>query len=81
MCKPVPFKYLLFLFAVACSLSCSTLQFLGKSGDPLFYSSKDSLAVIDQNDSLTVLTFNIKKARKIQLAISELKGNLRKQKT
>jgi endonuclease/exonuclease/phosphatase family metal-dependent hydrolase len=73
MCNPVPLKYLLFLFVVACSLSCSKLQFLEKSDNPLFYSSKDSLAVIDQNDSLTVLTFNIKKARKIQLAITELK--------
>jgi endonuclease/exonuclease/phosphatase family metal-dependent hydrolase len=72
MCKRIVFGWLLFLL-VTCSLSCSTLQFFGKADDPIFYSSKDSLPTIQENDSLNVLTFNIKKARKIQLAISELK--------
>jgi endonuclease/exonuclease/phosphatase family metal-dependent hydrolase len=72
MCKRIVFRGLLFLL-VTCSLSCGTLQFFGKADDPIFYSSKDSLPTIQENDSLNVLTFNIKKARKIQLAISELK--------
>ncbi|MCW3118693.1 MAG: hypothetical protein JWM28_2775 [Chitinophagaceae bacterium] len=72
MCKRLAFRWLLFFF-VTCSLSCSKLQFLGKANDPFFYSSKDSLPTIRQIDSLNVVTFNIKKARKIELAIAELK--------
>jgi endonuclease/exonuclease/phosphatase family metal-dependent hydrolase len=68
----IPFKWGLFVL-VTCSLSCRALQFLGDADKPFFHSSKDSLVTLAPTDSLNVLTFNIKKARKIQLAISEFK--------
>jgi endonuclease/exonuclease/phosphatase family metal-dependent hydrolase len=46
---------------------------LGETDNPFYYSSEDSLATVAQPDSLVVLTFNIKKSRKIELAISELR--------
>jgi endonuclease/exonuclease/phosphatase family metal-dependent hydrolase len=73
MCKRIVPGGFVFFFVI-CSLSCSTLQFLQESDKPVFYCSQDSLCSVEPTESLNVLTFNIKKARKIQLAISEIQA-------
>ena len=54
-------------------VSCRALNFYGDADKPLFNSEKKEIANTESSDSLNVVTFNIKKARKIQLAISEMK--------
>ena len=77
MPKNTAIKWLLLSF-IAFSTSCAAVQFYGDPEKPFDYSSPaQDQAVkrtdsIPQTDSLNVVTFNIKKARKIQLAISEL---------
>lgn len=53
--------------------SCRPLSFYGEPDKPFFCSGKKGIANNQPSDSLNVVTFNIKKARKIQLAISEMK--------
>jgi len=57
-----------------CLFSCRALNFYSDAGKPLFNSSPKEMANAEPSDSLNVVTFNIKKARKIQLAISEMKA-------
>lgn len=61
------------LLAIIASLSsCAAVQFYNEPDKPFFYSGKDSLVTLAPADSLDVVTFNIKKAEKIDLAITEL---------
>ncbi|HTR30639.1 MAG TPA: endonuclease/exonuclease/phosphatase family protein [Puia sp.] len=53
--------------------SCRALDFYADPDKPIFVSAKKEIANPEPADTLNVVTFNIKKARKIQLAISELK--------
>lgn len=64
-------KLSLLLF-VTCLLSCRTLQVYKEPGKPNFYYNDKIPKNTYQADSLNVVTFNIKKAEKIQLATSEL---------
>ena len=54
-------------------LSCHTLSFYGEAGRPMFRSEKAEIATPESPDSLNVVTFNIKKARKIELAVAEMR--------
>jgi endonuclease/exonuclease/phosphatase family metal-dependent hydrolase len=56
------------------ALSCRSLNFYSAAGKPIFNSGAYNTAPTEPIDSLNVVTFNIKKARKIQLAISEMKA-------
>jgi endonuclease/exonuclease/phosphatase family metal-dependent hydrolase len=56
-----------------CLSACRALDFYGDPDKPIFISGKKEMASTEPADSLNVVTFNIKKARKIPLAISELK--------
>ncbi|HTI93897.1 MAG TPA: hypothetical protein VL727_25060 [Puia sp.] len=72
-------KSTLFLIVfLICLCSCRALNFYGDADKPFFNSSKKEIATTEPSDSLNVVTFNIKKARKIQLAISEMKQLERK---
>lgn len=53
--------------------SCQALSFYGDVDKPFYYSGKKVIPGSETSDSLTVVTFNIKKARKIQMAVSELR--------
>ena len=53
--------------------SCRALNFYGDPDKPIFNSSGKKIEIKEPCDSLNVVTFNIKKARKIRLAISEMK--------
>ena len=64
---------LLLILSLTCLYSCRALSFYGQPDKPFFYSGKKEIATNEPADSLNVVTFNIKKARKMQLAISELK--------
>lgn len=63
----VPVIALSFLF------SCRALDFYGDGDKPICYSGNNGSTGQGNGDSLTVVTFNIKKARKIELAIAEMK--------
>lgn len=54
-------------------VSCRSVQFYQQPEGPLYYSGLDSFDTKPYSDSLNVVTFNIKKAEKIDLAIAELK--------
>ncbi|HVU94158.1 MAG TPA: endonuclease/exonuclease/phosphatase family protein [Puia sp.] len=58
--------------------SCRALNFYGDANRPIFDSGQKEIESQEPSDSLNVVTFNIKKARKIQLAISEMKELERK---
>src|SRR6478735_8143504 len=70
MHKQLAIKPALFFF-IAGLLSCGTVQVYKEPGKPLFYTNENCLSA-PQADSLNVVTFNVKEAEKIQLAISEL---------
>src|SRR5690348_5298214 len=53
--------------------SCQALKFYGEADKPIFSSPEREMANTEPSDSLNVVTFNIKKAREIQLAICEMK--------
>jgi endonuclease/exonuclease/phosphatase family metal-dependent hydrolase len=72
MNKNFAVKGLLLVFA-ACSLSCASVQFYNDPNKCADYFSPSNYKSVEQGDSLNVVTFNIKKARKIELAISELR--------
>ncbi len=61
------------IFFAICLSSCGTVQFYKETDKPIFYSNKKNAANTEVSDSLNVLTFNIKEAQKIDLAITELK--------
>ena len=63
-------KYLLFLGFVLC-ISCGTVKIYNDIDKPILLSNNFKNQEQDHSDSLRVLTFNIEKAEKIQLAISE----------
>lgn len=71
MPNPISFKSTLLLFAIFL-LSCRTLQVYKDSDKPNFYSNEKIPTNTDLVDSLNVVTFNIKKAEKIELATIEL---------
>lgn len=53
-------------------LSCGTVQVYNEPDRPVFHSGETTLQAAEQADSLSVVTFNIRKAVKTQLAASEL---------
>jgi endonuclease/exonuclease/phosphatase family metal-dependent hydrolase len=61
-----------FLILVTCLLSCGTVQVYEEADRPVFHSGENALQTTEQADSLSVVTFNIRKAVKTQLAASEL---------
>src|SRR4051794_12500349 len=61
------------LFFIACLLSCGTVKVYNDPGKPVYLSNEKTFEIANRADSLTVLTFNIKEAEKIKLAIAELK--------
>jgi endonuclease/exonuclease/phosphatase family metal-dependent hydrolase len=66
-------KSSLLLSFITCLLSCGTVKVYKEPGKPVFYSNEKNFDTTEKVDSLTVLTFNIKEAEKIKLAIAELK--------
>src|SRR6476620_953016 len=52
--------------------SCGTVQVYNEPDRPVFHSGEKALENNDQTDSLSVVTFNIRKAVKTQLAATEL---------
>lgn len=79
MCKSLA-SNLFLIIVLICLSSCHTLKFYGDADKPIYSSGESQPANTPSSDSLTepadslnVVTFNIKKARKIQLAISEMK--------
>lgn len=71
MCKHFNIKLSLLLF-VTCLLSCGTVQIYKEPNKPIFCSNEKKLETTEKADTLNVMTFNIEKAEKIQLAVSEL---------
>jgi len=65
---------LVLIIGLICLFSCRALDFYGDADKPFFNSDKKEIANPEAADSLNVVTFNIKKARKIELAISEMKA-------
>lgn len=72
MCRCIVWKILL-IIPMFCLFSCHALKFYGDADKPIFSSGKTAIANTEPSDSLNVVTFNIKKARKIKLAIAEMK--------
>lgn len=72
MCRCLVSNLFLIIFLVNL-FSCRTLDFYGDAGKPIFSSGEKEIADAKPSDSLNVVTFNIKKAGKIRLAISEMK--------
>jgi endonuclease/exonuclease/phosphatase family metal-dependent hydrolase len=72
MQKRFPLHWPLFLIAIS-TFACRSVQFYKEPDGPFYYSGLDSFSTKPFSDSLNVVTFNIKKAEKIELAISELK--------
>ncbi|HXD76682.1 MAG TPA: endonuclease/exonuclease/phosphatase family protein [Puia sp.] len=66
-------RKLLPIIPLICLISCQALKFYGDADKPVYISDLQDVADKAPDDSLNVVTFNIKKARKIQLAIAELK--------
>jgi|GEM_PF-542377 len=60
------------LFFVVCICSCVTVRVYKDTNQPEFYSNSKKNQTAAQSDTLNVVTFNIKKAEKIQLATLEL---------
>ena len=60
-----------YLVVAACLISCGTVQVYKEPGEPIFLSNQIKGTPVD-TDSINVVTFNIKEAEKIDLAISEL---------
>lgn len=72
MCRCLVTSLFVIIFLISLS-SCRALNFYGDADKPIFRSDEKEMANSEGSDSLNVVTFNIKKARKIQLAISEMK--------
>jgi len=73
MCRCLVSKLVL-IIGLICLFSCRALDFYGDADKPFFNSDKKEIANPEAADSLNVVTFNIKKARKIELAIAEMKA-------
>lgn len=58
---------------VLCAFSCRSLQFYKELDKPFYYLNKETIPVTKAIDSVNVVTYNIKKAVKIDMAIAELK--------
>lgn len=65
-------KYLFIIALPAFLYSCRALSFYDSADKPFFYPDQKLIRDPEAADSLTVVTFNIKKARKIEMAVSEL---------
>jgi len=65
---------LVLIIGLMCLFSCRALDFYGDADKPFFNSDEKEISNPEAADSLNVVTFNIKKARKIELAISEMKA-------
>lgn len=66
-------KLFLILFPI-CAFSCQALKIYGDAEEPYFVSNNGEMGARGSSDSLNVVTFNIKKSRKIPLAISEMEA-------
>jgi len=73
MCKPFVIRITFFIFHITL-LSCGTVQIYEDPDKPVFISNEVNAALASNGDSLVVLSFNIEKSEKIELAISELKN-------
>lgn len=73
MRKQSLFYWPVLLLAVCSIFSCRSVQFYKEPDGPLYYSGLDSFEAKSYPDSLNVVTFNIKKAEQIDLAITELR--------
>jgi len=73
MCRCLVSKLVL-IIGLICLFSCRALDFYGDADKPFFNSDEKEISNPEAADSLNVVTFNIKKARKIELAISEMKA-------
>ena len=73
MCRSVAFKPVFLLFVVSL-LSCGTVKVYEQPDEPVFLSNEVAYTLRINNDSLTVISFNIAKAEKIQQAIVELQS-------
>lgn len=62
----------LIIFTTCLFFSCRSLRFYGELDKPFFHYSNKNASAREQTDSLNVVTFNIKKSIKIQLAIQEM---------
>lgn len=60
------------LLFVSCLLSCATVQVYREPDQPVFQSQAKNTQSVKDADSISVVTFNIKKAKKTQLAAVEL---------
>lgn len=70
---PKPFSSVyIFSFCIACLCSCGTVRIYKDPNEPIFYSNEIAPQASAQKDSLNVISFNIKEAEQIDLAISEL---------
>lgn len=67
-----PAVQLLFLLFVTSLLSCGTVRIYNGADQPVFYSEEQSVPAVEMGDALNVVTFNIKKAEKTELATLEL---------
>ena len=72
MRKPSPLFVAVILLTIGSMFSCRSVQFYQKTDGPFYYSGLDSFDTKQDSDSLNVVTFNIKKAEQIDLAIAEL---------
>jgi endonuclease/exonuclease/phosphatase family metal-dependent hydrolase len=54
--------------------SCFTIRVYEKTDEPVFVSNEIRQNKSQRNDTLTVMTFNVQYSRKVDLAVSELKG-------
>jgi endonuclease/exonuclease/phosphatase family metal-dependent hydrolase len=72
--SPIPSIRSALLLFVTYLLSCGTVQVYKNAGEPVFFSNNIHSPGTEQVDTLNVVTFNIAKAEKIQLAISELRS-------
>ncbi|MDP4148670.1 MAG: hypothetical protein Q8932_12215 [Bacteroidota bacterium] len=72
MRRPLSSNLLLSLFLVSL-FSCRALNFYGDADKPIYNADYEKVPNAEPSDSLNVVTFNIKKAIKIELAISEMK--------
>jgi endonuclease/exonuclease/phosphatase family metal-dependent hydrolase len=71
MHKKITRQWPLLLVILSCMGSCKAVQFYKETDHP-FFSGADNSPLTTQTDSLNVVTFNIKKAEKIELAVIEL---------
>ena len=69
--KHLAFPLSLFVFVIS-FVSCGTVKVYNEPDRPVFHSREEAPQTTEQKDSLSVVTFNIRKAIKTSLAASEL---------